>query len=137
MKKIAAIILLISLILSSSAFGQDNATRIATRIATLERQVQQLEQRLSKIEESTTSGDTPIHVKVSEIKWKSKANWRKLSTGMSESSVEELLGIPYTMSGGRLAFWYYRKGPGFGGSVTFTDNKLSNWTEPVIDDGTP
>jgi hypothetical protein len=70
----------------------------------------------SKAEELVTSGEG----------WKSVMNWRKLTTGMSTSDVQKILGEPYRVSGGSFTIWYYQNG----GTVTYIEGKIYQWSEP-------
>jgi hypothetical protein len=61
--------------------------------------------------------------------WKDKANWRKLTKGMSKNDVTHLLGEPTRInSGGILDFFYYGER---GGRVQFTEaGGVDGWSEP-------
>ena len=63
-------------------------------------------------------------------KWKVKANWRALRTGMSQYDVRELLGEPdkVTAFSDKSTCWYYDY-PG-GGRIEFEDGKVESWSEP-------
>ena len=58
--------------------------------------------------------------------WKSLANWRQLTTGMTPIDVRGLLGEPQRVDGGEFANWYYPNR----GSVGFYSGKLNRWQEP-------
>lgn len=96
------------------------------RINQLEKEVREINLRLSKLE-SLLSTPSKVHEDVTSGKgWKSVINWRKLSTDMDYSAVQKALGEPHRVQGGQVAFWYYQNG----GSVTFMDGKVYQWNEP-------
>ena len=70
----------------------------------------------SKAQEPVTSGEG----------WKSVMSWRKLTTGMSTSDVQKLLGEPDRVDGGAFTSWHYQNG----GNIVFYEGKLYQWTEP-------
>jgi hypothetical protein len=95
------------------------------RITTLEREVQELKQRLSKIESSQQT--TPqAQVAPTDQGWRQLANWRSLKRGMSFEQVRATLGEPASVSGGIFTEWSYSNG----GTVTFYQDKLHRWSEP-------
>jgi hypothetical protein len=96
------------------------------RINQLEKEVWEINLRLSKLE-SLLSTPSKVHEDVTSGKgWKSVINWRKLSTDMDYSAVQKTLGEPHRVVGGKIAFWYYQNG----GDVTFMDGKVYQWSEP-------
>ena len=106
---------------SFSSFANDSE-----RINQLENQVQELKQRLQKLEslqQSPSNQQKPI---TSTQGWKSLANWRGLKNGMSYNNVRGLLGEPERIDGGTIALWHY---PNLG-NVLFTNDKVTSWREP-------
>ena len=115
----------IAVVLSSvtafNAYAHDS-----NRIEQLEREVQELEKRLSILESILQNETDEKELVVNSNGWKSVANWRKLSTGMSPSTVREILGEPKRIDGGSIAIWSY----GNDGIVSFFEGKLDRWSEP-------
>jgi hypothetical protein len=96
------------------------------RIAQLEREVQELKVRVSKLESllnSLNNGEKPV---ASNEGWKSLANWRKLASNMSMDDVRTILGEPKRIESHTLTFWIYQND----GRVTFISGKLNSWKEP-------
>jgi hypothetical protein len=111
----------LALLIACTAHAQD-----ADRVAQLEREVQELKQRLAKLEAQTSSPSNPPAHKDSGDGWKSLANWRRLATKMDPDAVRAILGEPQRIHGGNLSFWYYENN----GDVSFINGKVSSWTEP-------
>ncbi len=87
----------------------------------LEKEVKEIKLELPqnnprKTHEHVTSGEG----------WKSITNWRKLTTDMRYSEVQEILGEPYQVDGGQIATWHYQNG----GKVVFMEGKVYIWSEP-------
>lgn len=121
MFKTIIIIGVLSFSVTPNVHANDN-----TRIDQLEKEVQELKFRLSKLE-SSLSNDSEIQKTVTNAAgWKSIENWRKLTTAMDYDDVERILGKPERIDGGHLAFWHY---PNLG-KVTFMDGKVQSWSEP-------
>jgi hypothetical protein len=96
------------------------------RIDELEKDVQELKLRLSKLESLlTNTGDDQVLVNPGDG-WKSLSNWRKLTTGMNYDEVRKILGEPHRIDGGSVAFWRYENG----GEATFNRDRLFSWLEP-------
>lgn len=96
------------------------------RIDQLEKDVQEIKIRLSKLESLlSTPSKAKEHV-ASDEGWKSLINWRKLTTDMDYSDVKKILGEPSKVDGGQIAHWYYQNG----GEVTFMSGKVFEWREP-------
>jgi hypothetical protein len=112
---------LLSLVVTFNAHAQDS-----DRIDQLEKEVQELKLRISKLESILSSPSSDQAIVPSREGWKSLANWRKLSTDMGTSDVKKLLGEPQRLNGGNIAHWYYANG----GRVTFMQGKIFEWIEP-------
>lgn len=119
-KNIAAIGFL-SLAVISNSYAQDGE-----RIDKLEKEMQEIKARLSRLEASPRNQSNAQEPVTSSEGWKSIANWRKLTNGMSTSDVRKILGEPQRIDGGNVAFWTYQNR----GQVTFMDEKLYSWKEP-------
>lgn len=96
------------------------------RIEQLEKEIQQIKLRLSKLESLTSNPSNAQNPVTSGEGWKSVMNWRKLTTDMSASDVQKILGEPQRLDGGTIANWYYQNG----GRITFFEGKVRQWTEP-------
>lgn len=96
------------------------------RIDKLEREIQEIKARLSKLETSPKSKNNDQEAAASSEGWKSLSNWRLLATGMSPRDVRRILGEPHRINGGSVAFWYYPNR----GQVSFIDEKVQRWEEP-------
>ncbi len=112
-------ILLLAVAFNSNAHDSD-------RIAHLEKEIQELKLRLSKLESLLSNPSKAQKLVTSSEGWKSIMNWRKLTTDMSTSDVQEILGEPHRVDGGTIATWYYQNG----GVVTFMRGKAFQWNEP-------
>jgi len=112
-------LLLISVTLNANADDSD-------RIDKLEKQVQDLSNRLSEIEKLLSNpGDGQKRVKLGNAPG-SLANWRKLTTSMTPDYVRILLGEPNRVEGGTISHWYYKNG----GVITFYKGLVDQWREP-------
>ena len=121
MIKTIIIIAFLSLGIAFNSYADDS-----DRIDQLEKEVQVLKQRISKLE-SLLSNTSEEQVLVNPGNgWKSVSNWRKLTTDMSYDEVRNILGEPHKVDGGVLASWYYQNG----GVVTFFQGKVRRWSEP-------
>jgi len=121
MVKIIAIIGFLSLSVAFNAYANDS-----DRIDQLEKEIQQIKLRLSNLESLLSNpsiAQTPV---TSGEGWKSVMNWRKLTTDMSASDVQKILGEPDRVNGGIFANWFYKNG----GTIIFYRGKVSQWTEP-------
>jgi hypothetical protein len=121
MIKTIVIVAILSLGISFNSYADDS-----DRIAQLEKEVQELKLRISKLESLLSNPNAAQEVVTSNEGYKSIANWRKLTTDMSYSDVRKLLGEPQRVDGGSIAEWYYPNG----GEVTFQRNKAWRWREP-------
>ena len=122
MKKIITIGLLLAFT-SISSFASD-----AQRLSALEKEVQEIKLRLSKLE---SSNQVPADSKSTTATatgdgWKYQKSWRTLTTGMSPNEVRHLLGEPQQVRGGNATFWTYPNK----GEVTFLGDSLYQWREP-------
>lgn len=116
---IASAFLSFAVVFSSHAQDSD-------RIVQLEKEIQELKLRVSKLEALANGPSKAQAVGSAGDGWKSVANWRKLSTDMSANEVRSILGEPERIDGGGVAWWYYQNG----GRVTFISGKVSQWVEP-------
>lgn len=121
MVKIIAVIGFLSLAVAFSANAQES-----DRIVQLEKEIQEIKLRLSKLESLLSTPGKAQDLETSREGWKSVANWRKLTKGMSTSDVRQILGEPDRVRGGDFAYWEYQNG----GMVTFYEEKVDRWTEP-------
>lgn len=121
MIKTIAIVAFLSLGISFNSYADDS-----DRIAQLEKEVQELKLRISKLESLLSNPNAAQEVVTSNEGYKSIANWRKLTTDMGYSDVRKLLGEPQRVDGGSIAEWYYPNG----GEVIFQRNKAWRWREP-------
>jgi hypothetical protein len=122
MKKIITICLLFAFT-SISSFASDTQ-----RLSALEKEVQELNLRLSKLESSNqVQGDSKAATATAKGDgWKHQKSWRTLSAGMSPNEVRNLLGDPQQVRGGNVTFWTYPNK----GDVTFMGDTLHQWREP-------
>ena len=104
-----------------SAFASDS-----DRIKQLEKDVQELKLRLSKIEAPQGTSTSQTKAVPSSEGWKSLANWRSLKKGMSDDDVRAILGEPDRIEGGILTRWLFTNR----GYVRFYEDKLDGWSEP-------
>jgi len=116
-----AIAVILSLVATFSAYAHDS-----DRIEQLEREVQETKQRLEILESKLLNRTDEKEPVTADDGWKSAANWKKLTPGMSALSVKELLGDPRKIDGAKNAVWYYENG----GVVRIIDGNLDKWTEP-------
>jgi len=111
----------LSLGLASSSHAQDG-----DRITQLEKEVQELKLRLSKLESLVGNQSKFQEPVTSGEPWKAIANWRKLTVGMSTSDVRTILGEPQRIDGGAFQAWSYENH----GIVSFAEGKVRSWNEP-------
>ncbi|RPI74659.1 MAG: outer membrane protein assembly factor BamE [Desulfobacteraceae bacterium] len=98
----------------------DDITRLQQKIIELELKVKNLE---------TLLNESILIPKSDTLGWYNKKNWRKLTVGMTQKQVNEILGEPIKIIQGKKILWYYPNI--YGGIVTFNDNgSLVNWNEP-------
>ena len=96
------------------------------RINQLEKEIQEIKFRLSKLEAFPSNSSNAQEPATSGDGWKSVMNWRKLTQGMSTSDVRMILGEPHKLDGGTFARWEYQNG----GRVTFYQENVYSWNEP-------
>ena len=96
------------------------------RVDQLEKEIQGIKLRLSKLESLPSNPSNAQEPVTSGDGWKSVKNWRKLTTDMGTSDVQKILGEPERLDGGAVASWYYQNG----GIVTFINGKAFKWEEP-------
>ena len=96
------------------------------RIDQLEKVIQELKLRISKLESLLGNSSESKELAPSHEGWKSVSNWRKLTTDMSASDVQKILGEPQRVDGGKIASWYYENR----GEVMFVNGKVQQWMEP-------
>jgi len=113
--------------LLSLLFAFNSNAHDGNRIDQLEKEIQKLKLRISKIESLLNNPSSTQKKAPSGEGWKYVAAWRKLSTGMEINDVRKILGEPYRVVGGNFIFWYYKNH----GEVTFLNGKVYNWTEPI------
>ncbi len=121
MIKTITIIAILSLGVTFNSYADDS-----DRIDQLEKDVQELKLRISKLESLLRDSSESKEIVLSHEGWKSISNWRKLSTDMDYDDVKKLLGSPQRVNGGKIASWQYKNG----GDVTFMRGKVYSWTEP-------
>ena len=115
------VVAFLALAAATNSYAQDTG-----RIAQLEREVQELKVRVTKLESllnSSNSAGKPVALNEG---WKSPANWRKLAEDMSMSDVRAVLGDPKREDNHTITFWIYPNDA----QVTFISGKLRSWKEP-------
>ncbi len=96
------------------------------RITQLEKEIQELKTRLSRLESPQGVSSAPQKQVASAEGWKSLSNWRALKTGMLPNQVRQILGEPQKVDGGVVAEWLYPNR----GAVRFLNDELRSWREP-------
>ncbi len=122
MIKTVTIIVFLSLGVAFNSYADD-----IDRIDRLEKEVQEVKLRISKLESLLSDYSKSKELAPSHERWKSVSNWRKLTTDMSESDVKKILGEPQRVDGGSFARWYYEND----GMVIFYKGKVHQWEEPL------
>ena len=119
MKHSLVVCLLLTLSFGSIASDSD-------RITQLEKEVQELKNRLTTLESPVNKAIVQKSTVMSDG-WKSLANWRLLKKGSSFNEVRATLGEPEKVrASGSLTFWSYSNR----GEVTFYEDRLDGWKEP-------
>jgi len=121
MIKTIIIIAILSLGVTFNSYADES-----DRIDQLEKEVQELKLRISKLENLLNDSSVSNELASSHEGWKSVSNWRKLTTGMNADDVRKLLGEPQRVDGGDFADWYYENG----GIVMFAFGNVNRWKEP-------
>ena len=121
MVKTISFIGFLSLAFVFNAYAHDS-----DRINQLEKEIQDIKFRLSRLETFPGNKGKAQEPVTSSDGWRSVTNWRSLATDMGESDVRRILGEPDRIDGGGVAFWYYQNN----GSVTFLSGKVRSWKEP-------
>jgi len=96
------------------------------RIIQLEKEIQEIKARLSRIESFPSHPSNAQEPVTSSEGWKSVMNWRKLTPGMSTSDVRRILGEPHRIDGGDIATWHYQND----GRIVFHKGQARYWNEP-------
>lgn len=117
----SSIVGMLALTISFSCFSADS-----DRITQLEKEVQELKVRITNLESPNNKSNQSPKTAMTTDGWKSLANWRSLKNGMSYDEVRAILGEPFRIKGGDIAFWYYENR----GDVTFYEHRLKSWSEP-------
>lgn len=110
--------------LTPSCAGETDCAALQARIKGLELRVKELESMLAGTERGAGTDATSR-----APGWQNRKNWKRLSLGMREAEVREVLGEPSKVIQGVKTLWYY---PNFyRGHLTFDENgRLSGWNEP-------
>lgn len=116
----------IGFLLIAFAFNGNANANDSDRIDQLEKEIQEIKLRLSKLESLLSNPSKAEELVTSSEGWKSVMNWRKLTTGMSTSDVQKILGEPHRVNGGTITDWSYQNG----GNVIFFEGKVDRWMEP-------
>ena len=117
--RIATTIIFLVIAISSSYASESE------RIEQLESEIQEINERLSKLE-SILENRKEKKLVLTNNGWKSLANWRMLKTGMNYAEVNEILGEPHRVFGGMTTGWFYKND----GEVMFFDGEVRKWSEP-------
>lgn len=115
------ITVILSLVATFNSYAHDSE-----RIDQLERELQETKQRLSILESKLRNESDEEEPVFAEDGWKSVANWKKLTPGMSELSAKRILGDPHKIRGMKNAVWRYDNG----GVVWIIDGYVDRWSEP-------
>ena len=111
----------LSLFLAANAPAQDSE-----RITALEKEVQELKVRLSRLEASPDASEKKPPPAAPSEDVASLSNWKKLKTDMTTSQVRAILGEPIRIDGAAIVSWHYRNG----GQVRFITGRVERWSEP-------
>jgi len=121
MQKAIVVIGFLSLANVSNSYASDS-----DRIDQLEKQIQELNLRVTRLESSPSNPSDSQKFVPSGEGWKSIANWRRLEHGMGPRDVRSILGEPARLDGGFYATWSYENG----GTISFRGEKVDHWMEP-------
>ena len=108
------------------AFTTGTFATDSDRITQLEKELRNLQLRLSNLESSKNSLSKSQPSAVTNENWKNLTIWRSLKIGITPDEVRTILGEPTRVEGGARAYWYYPRS----GNLEFEDGKLRNWSEP-------
>jgi len=111
--------LMLTFMLSSFASDSD-------RTAQLEKEVQELKNRLTKLEAVLSTASNQQKNSATSEGFKSLDSWRSLRVGMGPDEVRRILGEPTRVDGGLVAYWVYASR----GEVTFVRDQVTQWREP-------
>lgn len=120
-KKVSVIAGVLSLFLAGSATAQDS-----DRITALEKEVQELKLRLSRLEAGPGTSDKKPPPAAPSGDVASLSNWKKLEKDMTTSQVRAILGEPVRIDGAAIVSWHYKNR----GQVFFITGRVERWTEP-------
>lgn len=109
-------------LIPSASAQETEITALQSRILQLEERVRELETLLgAQAAKKTPEGD--------QGGWQNKKNWRRLSLGMRDGDVKQILGNPSKVIHGVKTLWYYPNI--YRGYVTFDEKgQLIGWNEP-------
>jgi outer membrane protein assembly factor BamE (lipoprotein component of BamABCDE complex) len=117
-----SVVCTVALTTACSSYASDS-----DRITQLEKEVQELKLRLTKIEAPQNASSNQQKSIVFTDSWKSLANWRSLKKGMSFDDVRAVLGEPEKVgASGPITNWQYPSRS----EVNFYRDKVDGWTEP-------
>ena len=115
---------------SLAAAQQPSADSLLRRIAYLERRVSELERRVIQLESPARGESSRVPPVPGSPSWRDIANWRRLSRGMTTEEVRAMLGEPDRVNAIEIVTtWTWGAYPN-SGDVTFTNGKVSSWSEP-------
>ncbi len=108
----------------TSVAQETDVAALQSRIRQLELQVKELETLLRESAETLKKS-----AQANPSGWQNKKNWRRLSVGMQDGEVKEILGEPSKIIQGAKTLWYYPNL--YCGYVTFDEKRqLIGWSEP-------
>lgn len=119
----------ITVVLSVLTF-QPVADGQADELSNLKRRVLELERKVERLEKLLPAPGRSLAPEGTQESWRGKDNWRRLSSGMTRSQVEDLLGRPGKIVANEYFIWWFYPN-GSGGRVEFsTAGRVTGWTEP-------
>lgn len=126
--RVAAALLCAILVSAAPALATD-ATRQAAEIAALKQQLQDLQERVERLEAGRDQGfsfDVAPEVAPVAGGWRKAHNWNLLQEGMTNYRVKEILGEPDRQKTvKKFEFWYYGDG-----KVSVYLRRLKSWEMP-------
>lgn len=130
MRLFLRILALLPLVVILQSLAPDSPSAQEADVAALHSKVRQLEMRIQELElllKESEGGQKPAPGSPSG--WQNKKNWRRLSVGMRDGEVKQILGEPSKVIQGVKTLWYYPNL--YCGHVTFDDKgNLIGWNEP-------